>query len=42
MCIFKKKGIGIFKFIFLVCLAALGLYLLFRGIINENIVSGMK
>lgn len=42
MGIFKRRGFRIFRFIFLVLIAALGLYLLFRGIINENIVTGMK
>lgn len=42
MGIFKKKGIGIFKFILMLVLGILALYLLFRGIITENITTGMQ
>ena len=42
MGVFKKRGIGIIKFLLIVLFGALGLYLLFRGIITENIVTGMK
>jgi len=42
MGLFKKKRFSIIRFILFILFAIVALYLLFRGIINENIVSGIK
>ena len=42
MRLFRRKGFGIIRIVFLILFAALALYLLFRGIVHENIVSGIK
>lgn len=41
MALFKKRGFRIIRFILKLVFAAIALYLLFRGIINDNIVSGV-
>ena len=42
MGIFRRKGFSIIRIILFVLFAIVALYLLFRGIINDNIVNGIK
>jgi len=42
MKLFKRKGFSIIKFILFIVVAAFALYLLFRGIVHETIVSGIN
>ena len=42
MGIFKRKGFRVVRFILLLLVGAAALYFLFRGIMNDVIVSGIK
>lgn len=39
MGLFKKRGFRIIRFILLIIAIGVGLYLLLRGIINDNIIN---
>lgn len=42
MGIFRRKGFSIIRLILFILFAAIALFLLFRGIVNENIVNGIN
>lgn len=42
MGIFRRKGFSIIRIILFILAAGIAMYLLFRGIINDNIVNGIK
>lgn len=42
MGIFRRRSFSIIRLILFIAIAAISLYLMFRGIVNDTIVSGIK